>query len=598
MERKTYVSFIVLFYNQEAYAEEAIIGALSQDYDNCEIILSDDCSSDNTFQVIKDTVAKCKSNKKIIINRNDKNLGLIKHINKVLFELSNGEIICLAGGDDISLPNRVSYTVKRFQDNPNLTAVSMSYKIIDKDGKVIGENKKQETETLSIGNIEYLYSDAMMWGLGGLSISRKVLDVFGKLNDDCQTEDSVLRFRSIMIGEVLVSNIIGLKYRVHGNNMSIGPIVYKLKTQSIAFQYRKDLDTAKQYLEYDLYRILKQKIKYYVRCRNLSERSATSNFILLKLFFRIVRYMLLFTFKIKKLVTKVNFKKIKKGLIGLYNLAYYCLHRKNIIPITGYMNFIGSRVVPQNFGDDINYDLIKYFSGNERIINIQNILFHKLFQFNNYACIGSIIDIGCLNNNSTIWGSGCMFGNMPISPKKVLSVRGALTRKVMIENGIECPEIYGDPALLLPLIYPCKLEKKYKYGLIPHFKDLNLENVIEFKKQYKDSAIIIDLKHYKKWQDIVNQINECEFIISSSLHGLIVSDAYGVPNIWIKLSNNVTGGYFKFWDYFSSVKRKQEYPIDLMNKRIEPKNLIDKLEYKPIIIDTDQIISNCPFLSK
>ena len=87
----------------------------------------------------------------------------------------------------------------------------------------------------------------------------------------------------------------------------------------------------------------------------------------------------------------------------------------------------------------------------------------------------------------------------------------------------------------------------------------------EISKKQSDEILIIDLAHYKKWTDVIDQVNSCERILSSSLHGLIVSDAYQVPNCWIELSGNISGGYFKFHDYASSVGRDFVNPIRLNN---------------------------------
>lgn len=72
------ISFFALTYNQEKYIEESLKGLLSQTYSPLEIIISDDCSTDKTFEIIKKVVSDYKGTNKILINRNEKNLGLIK----------------------------------------------------------------------------------------------------------------------------------------------------------------------------------------------------------------------------------------------------------------------------------------------------------------------------------------------------------------------------------------------------------------------------------------------------------------------------------------------------------------------------------------
>ena len=91
----------------------------------------------------------------------------------------------------------------------------------------------------------------------------------------------------------------------------------------------------------------------------------------------------------------------------------------------------------------------------------------------------------------------------------------------------------------------------------------------------------------------VDQILECEVILSSSLHGIICGDAYGVPSYWIKLSDDVLGNGFKFKDYFESVKRLDNEPINWKGK-------IEGLKLRPyeIDIDLDKLLDACPFEKK
>ena len=96
-------------------------------------------------------------------------------------------------------------------------------------------------------------------------------------------------------------------------------------------------------------------------------------------------------------------------------------------------------------------------------------------QKDNYLAIGSTL--GMLTNEHTIvWGSGTIDDSRVLDchPKKILAVRGPLTRQWLLKQGVDCPEVYGDPALLLPRLYtPSVQKKRYKLGIIPHYDDFN-----------------------------------------------------------------------------------------------------------------------------
>lgn len=204
-----------------------------------------------------------------------------------------------------------------------------------------------------------------------------------------------------------------------------------------------------------------------------------------------------------------------------------------------------------NFGDILNPILASNFTNK----NVKKIGKRKSKFKEHYFMIGSIIQ-RC-NSQTIIWGSGLISDTIDLKrhPKKVLAVRGPLTRKRLLELGVSCPKIYGDPALLLPKFYdPKNINKKYELGIIPHYVDKNDDRLKKFSNTKKIK--IIDVQN-KNPLEVVNQVIECKKIISSSLHGIIVADAYGIPSAWTELSNKVIGNGFKFNDYFLSVGRKQ-----------------------------------------
>lgn len=300
---------------------------------------------------------------------------------------------------------------------------------------------------------------------------------------------------------------------------------------------------------------------------------------------------------IKELLQKIRNKYVNLIDKIINTLVWLLTSPKDTIVLNVWIKHRGEKVRPYNFGDDINYIIASYLS-QKKIVGYK-CSFVSFFHPKNYMCIGSILDY-MSNNESIVWGSGAIGFKTKIKkpPQKICAVRGPLTRNYLINQGIECPAIYGDPALLLPMIYPCKKNKRYKIGIIPHIIDLNIPSINLFKKNIGEDCIIVDLGRYQNWQQIVDIINECEIIASSSLHGLIVADAYKIPNVWIKLSENIIGNDFKYYDYFYGCGRTIVEPIDYIDKELDY-NEIYKIsrKWKSLNYNPNDLLRACPFLS-
>lgn len=159
--------------------------------------------------------------------------------------------------------------------------------------------------------------------------------------------------------------------------------------------------------------------------------------------------------------------------------------------------------------------------------------------------IGSIIDGGY--QNATVWGSGLLrdkdgYWWSKLRKLDIRVVRGPLTRQALLRNGYSCPEVYGDPAILMPLFYqPTDSAKKYQYRVVPHMAyGTQYHNVLS---PYTDD-----------WRSFIDEIVQSERIISSSLHGVILAEAYGVPAI---LLNDHDMNLFKYRDYYASTGRTE-----------------------------------------
>jgi len=162
--------------------------------------------------------------------------------------------------------------------------------------------------------------------------------------------------------------------------------------------------------------------------------------------------------------------------------------------------------------------------------------------------------------HDVVCGSGFIADTMPVSaPQQILSVRGPLTRQRYLDAGIACPERYGDLGILVSRVYPLatKAVKRFRVGLIPHYIDAGLPIVTRLKAM--EGWTIIDINQASTPEKFVKELNECDLILSSSLHGIIVADSYEIPAHHVVLSDKVCGGEFKFRDYYASVGR--EYSV-------------------------------------
>lgn len=237
-----------------------------------------------------------------------------------------------------------------------------------------------------------------------------------------------------------------------------------------------------------------------------------------------------------------------------------------------------------NWGDIVSYPLVRTISQSEKIE-----LTNNSGEPNKLIVVGSVLQH--MSNGDLVWGGGAIDQNhISAIPKKVFAVRGPLTRNELIMRGIECPDVYGDPALLMPYITDYKRKQpKYKYGLIPHYADEYEPQVENLKRQGVKIINICAGLH-----EFIEDILDVEFILSSSLHGLIAADAWGIPNARVNIKGTLYGGHFKFIDYCLSVNRKIDYGYQLLpNISIDE---LSKIRYNDKInFNADRLVNSAPW---
>lgn len=249
-----------------------------------------------------------------------------------------------------------------------------------------------------------------------------------------------------------------------------------------------------------------------------------------------------------------------------------------------YFNPAGIR----NFGDQLSPLIIKeLFNVNANYANVRNA---------DMIAIGSVIQEFLVSKPNIIkelklllkpklhiWGSGIIspeHKNLSFRKKVVVhALRGKLTKSI-VENilGKNLDSItLGDPGLLASSLMTEMPKKQYKLGIIPHYVDVNnpiLHKLISVNSRCNVIDVSIDPVRF------LNEVARCDVIISSAMHGLIAADSLGIPNMRFKVSSDITGGDYKFLDYYSSFNIN-ELP-----------DFLDFTRLQPFMINTSSIIEN------
>jgi glycosyltransferase involved in cell wall biosynthesis len=237
------VSFVLFAYNTEKYIREAVSGALSQTYSPLEIILSDDCSTDRTFEIMQEMAANYQGPHKIVLNRNPQNFGIGRHYNKFM-ELASGEIIELAAGDDISLPKRTAHSVDILLANPRISAVSLGLIPFEGSATAIVIPEEHEERVVFFNTKHFITDVDFHVNAPARAFRKYTSDYFGPLTKSCPVEDTPNLFRCLLHGEVAYSSRPAVLYRMHEASAYSTTNRFKISFQDIYADYENTLDVA------------------------------------------------------------------------------------------------------------------------------------------------------------------------------------------------------------------------------------------------------------------------------------------------------------------------------------------------------------------
>ena len=263
-----------------------------------------------------------------------------------------------------------------------------------------------------------------------------------------------------------------------------------------------------------------------------------------------------------------------KWIFGLLVYASYCSAVESGIPLYYWKS---KNIV--NFGDHLSLKLV------ERIVesDINAITLKSELDQHKLLAIGSIMTMA--REGDIIWGSGVKSEDIPLdrylfTNLDIRSVRGPKTRDFLKKKlGIDCPDIYGDPALLLPYFFPEFKRKEsplYEYIIIPHYSEM------EFFKGYSNIVSSTD-----PFNLIIEKILSSKLVIASSLHGVIVAEAFGVPARLLRVTNNQP--LFKYEDYYEGTGR----PDFTYAESVEEAILMGG--ERPFICNLERLYASFPF---
>jgi glycosyltransferase involved in cell wall biosynthesis len=197
------VSALVLGFNQEGFIRKAVEGAFAQTWTPLEIVLSDDCSTDRTFEIMREMAAAYSGPHRVVLNRNERNLGIAGNVNR-LMEVSTGAFVLKFDGDDISLPTRAERLARAWLDSGGRSKLVFSEVMrIDADGEIRSRTGIDRHYAAVDRPTPLEIIRKPMFALGASSgWAREVFDRFGPIRGDAIVEDTVLPFRAAVLGEI------------------------------------------------------------------------------------------------------------------------------------------------------------------------------------------------------------------------------------------------------------------------------------------------------------------------------------------------------------------------------------------------------------
>lgn len=223
-------SVIVVSFNQEPFVRAAVRSAFAQTYSPLEIILSDDCSQDRTFEIMQEEAQAYKGPHKVILNRNPTNLGVAQHYNRAA-GLASGEIVIVQDGDDISAPERTAKVARAFNEPTPVDMVCSDVVMIDKDGQPLPPRERAPVSPLTLS--EAVAMGSISAAGCACAYSKSLWLKYGPMDAEVLQEDVVLPFRALLERGIRVLDEPLVEYRIHDSNLfAFQPAARRTRTRA------------------------------------------------------------------------------------------------------------------------------------------------------------------------------------------------------------------------------------------------------------------------------------------------------------------------------------------------------------------------------
>jgi len=208
------VSVITPVYNGERYLEQTIQSVLNQTYKNIEYILIDDCSQDSSLAIIE------KYRDKVVICRNNKNLGIIRTVNEGI-KKAKGKYIMLLGHDDLVEPDHVEKLLLDFDEDTSL--VFCSHILIDKDNKKTQSRSGSTWINKALQNPLFELAKSNFISCCGIILSKEKVEkvgLFEEIDDFPNYGEWLLWIKLAAVGKIKYNREKKALYRRHETNIT------------------------------------------------------------------------------------------------------------------------------------------------------------------------------------------------------------------------------------------------------------------------------------------------------------------------------------------------------------------------------------------